>query len=125
RRQTMRGANKWFVALSTALALAAVSSQTVAQDSAARAARDAAICVAERSADAEVRGFRLPTQPATGTARSTRTTSNAKDRSSIGLSTDSRMSVSCFGFAVGTGLAIGSVWLGVRRSRSFFTDASP
>ena len=61
------------------------------------------ICVAERSADAEVRGFRLPTQPATGTARSTLTRSIGKDRSSIALSTNSRMSVSCFGFAVGTG----------------------
>ena len=36
----MGGANKWFVALAAALAVAAVSSQTVAQDS---AARDAAI----------------------------------------------------------------------------------
>ena len=46
RRQTMGGANKWFIALSAALAVAAVSSQTVAQDS---AARDAAIarCIKE------------------------------------------------------------------------------
>jgi hypothetical protein len=42
----MGGANKWFVALSAALAVAAVSSQTLAQDS---AARDAAIarCIKE------------------------------------------------------------------------------
>ena len=56
RRQTMRGANKWFVALSTALALAAVSSQTVAQDSAARAARDAAIHKCINQAHREVPG---------------------------------------------------------------------
>jgi len=56
RRQTMRGANKWFVALSTALALAAVSSQTVAQDSAARAARDAAIQKCANQAHREVPG---------------------------------------------------------------------
>ena len=56
RRQTMRGANKWFVALSTALALAAVSSQTVAQDSAARAARDAAIQKCVNQAHREVPG---------------------------------------------------------------------
>ncbi len=37
-----------------------------------------------------------------GTARSRRTRSISRDRSSIGLSTDSRASVSCFGFAVGT-----------------------
>jgi hypothetical protein len=47
--------------------------------------------------------FRLTTQPATGTARSRHTRSIGKDRSSIGLSTDSRVPVSCFGFAVGTG----------------------
>jgi len=52
----MRGANKWFVALSTALALAAVSSQTVAQDSAARAARDAAIHKCINQAHREVPG---------------------------------------------------------------------
>src|SRR5215831_13057265 len=56
KRQTMRGANKWFVALSTALALAAVSSQTMAKDSAARAARDAAIHKCINQAHREVPG---------------------------------------------------------------------
>jgi hypothetical protein len=47
-------------------------------------------------------GFRLPTQPATGTARSRRTRSACKDSSSVELTTASRASVGCFGIAEGT-----------------------
>src|SRR3977135_2687226 len=59
---------------------------------------------AGHSAGAEAQGPRLPTQRAAATDRSRRTRSTCKDRSSMELSTDSRASVSCFGFAVGTGL---------------------
>src|SRR5262245_37607349 len=46
---------------------------------------------------------RLPPRSVAGTAHSSRTRSTiCKDRSLSGLSTDSRVSVSCFGFAVGT-----------------------